>query len=59
MFECGKCNNKYIGQPMIRKCPHPTVNAQLGKYVCYFCCKKCKHNDKTVFGVRCIYPKSN
>lgn len=59
MYKCGKCDNEFEGYPIIRRCPHPVVNEKLGKYVCYFCCKKCRHNDNKVLGVRCIYPNSN
>lgn len=59
MEKCGRCQNVYNAFPMIRKCPHPAVNKKYGEYICYFCCKRCKHNDKNVLGVRCIYPKTN
>ena len=59
MKVCGNCGMSFNGPQMIQKCPHPIVNKELGEYICYCCCKKCKHNDVKVLGVRCIYPNSN
>lgn len=55
---CGNCGNEYrAGSTQLVKCPHPTVQAVKGKYICYICCIKCKHH-KEIKGSRlkaCFY----
>jgi hypothetical protein len=40
---CARCGRTYRDFT-IRECPHPAVRDRLGLFVCYYCCKKCKHH---------------
>ena len=38
---CARCHRPFTA---IRKCPHEAVQRTLGPYICFYCCKKCKHH---------------
>ena len=40
---CARCGHTFRDLT-IRECPHPAVKNTLGDYICYWCCKKCKHH---------------
>lgn len=48
-IQCAKCKLDYpANAPYYRKCPHPKVQENFGKYICVYCCRKCNHHKKTV-----------
>ena len=38
---CARCHRPFS---CIRKCPNEAVNRLLGEYICYYCCRECKHH---------------
>ncbi len=56
--KCSKCGYVFDGV-MVSSCPHPAVQRVYGKYICLYCCRKCKHSQqpKNVYGVFCVYQK--
>ncbi|MGN1130864.1 MAG: hypothetical protein ACI4Q8_05875 [Ruminococcus sp.] len=59
-IQCGVCKNPYrIGALQYRKCPRPKVNEKYGKYICSWCCLKCKYGYKeqyaTFYAIGCRY----
>ncbi len=38
---CARCKRPFSS---IRKCPNEAVQRKLGDYICYYCCKQCKHH---------------
>ena len=53
---CARCGRTFQDLT-IRECHDPAVNRILGKYICFYCCKKCSHHTKTPFcdAIGCDY----
>ena len=51
-YQCQKCGIEFV-RCGIQECPHEAVNAVYGKYICRYCCMKCKHNIITDIGQEC------
>ena len=49
---CDKCG-KQFNVCGVQKCTHEVVNKYYGKYICRYCCMKCKHNIITDIGQEC------
>lgn len=56
IIACNKCGYRF--DPVsIRACAHPAVNRVYGKYICNYCCRKCKfHTNSALCGaIGCAY----
>lgn len=57
---CGLCKNPYqLGALQYRECPHPDVRTKKGRFICVYCCTRCKYGDCEGIGVGCNYGKNN
>ena len=53
---CGRCKYEFYTRNM-KRCPHPAVQKRCGEWICYYCCRKCKHGQRIGSGVKCVYPE--
>lgn len=53
---CARCRRSFR-ELQIRRCHNPTVNRVLGEYICFYCCKRCKHHTTTKYcdAIGCDY----
>ncbi len=53
---CGHCKHEFYTSNM-KRCPHPVVQKACGPWICYYCCRKCRHGQRVGSGVKCVYPE--
>lgn len=53
---CSRCGREWR-EDMLRACPHPKVQEVFGEYICWYCCKHCKHRIPVKYydGLKCGY----
>ena len=49
---CDRCKRLFHSYA-VANCKHEAVNKYYGQHICVYCCKKCKHHEKVICGVRC------
>lgn len=56
---CDRCR-KTFAETLVRDCPNEAVRRLVGKQICYYCCRKCKHHEKHPLcgAIGCTYRKS-
>ena len=50
---CARCGNPADLHGQAKECPHPKVKNKIGKYICVYCCKSCKHCYMQGTGFKC------